>query len=145
MSRPNFLVLMLYLLPDSLFMSIGSVIRTEGPHNDAWLRARGPPMMLPRRLLYDPCVSRRIILLLPQKVRGRYVTTRGDDLYNIIYRDRNLLYCREQDTRCGYLLLDGCKMSAQRRDSPYLLYITWRHRTLGRMEGASSDALFFWR
>lgn len=51
----------------------------------------------------------------------------------------------EQDTRCGYLLLDGCKMSAQRRDSPYLLYITWRHRTLGRMEGASSDALFFWR
>lgn len=34
---------------DSLFMSIGSVIRTEGPHNDAWLRARGPPMMLPRQ------------------------------------------------------------------------------------------------
>jgi len=33
----------------SLFMSIGSVIRTEGPHNDAWLRARGPPMMLPRQ------------------------------------------------------------------------------------------------
>ncbi|KAJ5390072.1 Protein mgr2 [Penicillium cataractarum] len=32
-----------------LFMSIGSVIRTEGPHNDAWLRARGPPMMLPRQ------------------------------------------------------------------------------------------------
>lgn len=36
-------------LDDSLFMSIGSVIRTEGPHNDAWLRARGPPMMLPRQ------------------------------------------------------------------------------------------------
>ncbi|OOO06977.1 Reactive oxygen species modulator 1 [Aspergillus oryzae] len=35
--------------PISLFMSIGSVIRTEGPHNDAWLRARGPPMMLPRQ------------------------------------------------------------------------------------------------
>jgi hypothetical protein len=34
---------------DSLFMSIGSVIRTEGPYNDAWLRARGPPMMLPRQ------------------------------------------------------------------------------------------------
>lgn len=33
----------------SLFMSIGSVIRTEGPYNDAWLRARGPPMMLPRQ------------------------------------------------------------------------------------------------
>lgn len=33
----------------SLFMSIGSVIRTEGPLNDAWLRARGPPMMLPRQ------------------------------------------------------------------------------------------------
>ncbi|KAJ5156065.1 hypothetical protein N7492_008868 [Penicillium capsulatum] len=32
-----------------LFMSIGSVIRTEGPRNDAWLRARGPPMMLPRQ------------------------------------------------------------------------------------------------
>ncbi|KKK22618.1 hypothetical protein P175DRAFT_0498264 [Aspergillus ochraceoroseus IBT 24754] len=32
-----------------LFMSIGSVIRSEGPHNDAWLRARGPPMMLPRQ------------------------------------------------------------------------------------------------
>ncbi|KAJ9206240.1 hypothetical protein DTO166G4_7455 [Paecilomyces variotii] len=32
-----------------LFMSIGSVIRNEGPHNDAWLRARGPPMMLPRQ------------------------------------------------------------------------------------------------
>ncbi|KAJ5601337.1 Protein mgr2 [Penicillium lagena] len=31
-----------------LFMSIGSVIRTEGPYNDAWLRTRGPPMMLPR-------------------------------------------------------------------------------------------------
>ncbi|KAJ5487056.1 Reactive oxygen species modulator 1 [Penicillium desertorum] len=26
-----------------LFMSIGSVIRSEGPQNDAWLRARGPP------------------------------------------------------------------------------------------------------
>lgn len=37
------------ILADSLFMSIGSVIRTEGPHNDAWLRARGPPMMLPRQ------------------------------------------------------------------------------------------------
>ena len=34
---------------NSLFMSIGSVIRTDGPHNDAWLRARGPPMMLPRQ------------------------------------------------------------------------------------------------
>ncbi|KAJ5944020.1 Reactive oxygen species modulator 1 [Penicillium verrucosum] len=32
-----------------LFMSIGSVIRSEGPQNDAWLRARGPPMMLPRQ------------------------------------------------------------------------------------------------
>ncbi|KAJ5773628.1 hypothetical protein N7457_008524 [Penicillium paradoxum] len=31
-----------------LFMSVGSVIRNEGPVNDAWLRARGPPMMLPR-------------------------------------------------------------------------------------------------
>ncbi|KAL2223163.1 reactive mitochondrial oxygen species modulator 1-domain-containing protein [Thermoascus aurantiacus ATCC 26904] len=30
------------------FMSIGSVIRTEGPYHEAWLRARGPPMMLPR-------------------------------------------------------------------------------------------------
>ncbi|KAJ5608886.1 reactive mitochondrial oxygen species modulator 1-domain-containing protein [Penicillium herquei] len=32
-----------------LFMSIGSVIRSEGPHNDLWLRAQGPPMMLPRQ------------------------------------------------------------------------------------------------
>ncbi|KAJ5239625.1 Protein mgr2 [Penicillium chermesinum] len=40
--------LTLSLFP-SLFMSIGSVIRTEGPHNDAWLRARGPPIMLPRQ------------------------------------------------------------------------------------------------
>ncbi|OQD77785.1 hypothetical protein PENDEC_c002G04233 [Penicillium decumbens] len=32
-----------------LFMSIGSVIRSEGPHNNAWLRARGPPLMLPRQ------------------------------------------------------------------------------------------------
>lgn len=38
----------------SLFMSIGSVIRTEGPHNDAWLRARGPPMMLPRQDPFRP-------------------------------------------------------------------------------------------
>lgn len=38
----------------SLFMSIGSVIRTEGPHNDAWLRARGPPMMLPRQSPLGP-------------------------------------------------------------------------------------------
>lgn len=38
----------------SLFMSIGSVIRTEGPHNDAWLRARGPPMMLPRQSPFRP-------------------------------------------------------------------------------------------
>ena len=30
-------------------MSIGSVIRTDGPHNDAWLRARGSPIMLPRQ------------------------------------------------------------------------------------------------
>jgi hypothetical protein len=35
--------------PYRLFMSIGSVIRSEGPVNDAWLRARGPPMMLPRQ------------------------------------------------------------------------------------------------
>lgn len=33
----------------SLFMSIGSVIRSEGPYNDAWKRARGPPIMLPRQ------------------------------------------------------------------------------------------------
>lgn len=33
----------------SLFMSIGSVIRSEGPRNDLWLRAQGPPMMLPRQ------------------------------------------------------------------------------------------------
>ncbi|KAJ5903048.1 hypothetical protein N7504_005431 [Penicillium tannophilum] len=32
-----------------LFMSIGSVIRSEGPRNDLWLRAQGPPMMLPRQ------------------------------------------------------------------------------------------------
>lgn len=38
----------------SLFMSIGSVIRTDGPHNDAWLRARGPPMMLPRQSPFRP-------------------------------------------------------------------------------------------
>ncbi|EYE98139.1 MGR2/ROMO1 family protein [Aspergillus ruber CBS 135680] len=37
-----------------LFMSIGSVIRTDGPHNDAWLRARGPPMMLPRQSAFRP-------------------------------------------------------------------------------------------
>ena len=30
-------------------MSIGSVIRTEGPYNNAWLRAQGPPIMLPRQ------------------------------------------------------------------------------------------------
>jgi len=38
------------LIPASIsfFMSIGSVIRTEGPYHEAWLRARGPPMMLPR-------------------------------------------------------------------------------------------------
>lgn len=35
--------------PYRLFMSIGSVIRSEGPVNDAWLRARGPPMMFPRQ------------------------------------------------------------------------------------------------
>lgn len=40
--------------PSSLFMSIGSVIRTEGPRNDAWLRARGPPMMLPRQNAFRP-------------------------------------------------------------------------------------------
>ncbi|KAN0069881.1 Reactive mitochondrial oxygen species modulator 1 domain containing protein [Elaphomyces granulatus] len=32
-----------------LFMSIGSVIRTEGPYHDAWLRAHGRPIMLPRQ------------------------------------------------------------------------------------------------
>ncbi|BDD59980.1 subunit of TIM23 translocase complex [Monascus purpureus] len=32
-----------------LFMSIGSVIRSESPYHDAWIRARGPPMMLPRQ------------------------------------------------------------------------------------------------
>ncbi|CAI7585114.1 hypothetical protein N7509_008713 [Penicillium cosmopolitanum] len=37
-----------------LFMSIGSVIRTDGPRNDAWLRARGPPMMLPRQSPLKP-------------------------------------------------------------------------------------------
>ncbi|KAL1975540.1 hypothetical protein VTN31DRAFT_3932 [Thermomyces dupontii] len=32
-----------------LFMSIGSVIRTEGPYHEAWRRAHGRPMvMLPR-------------------------------------------------------------------------------------------------
>jgi hypothetical protein len=30
-------------------MSIGSVIRTEGPYHDAWLRAHGRPIMLPRQ------------------------------------------------------------------------------------------------
>jgi len=32
-------------------MSIGSVIRTEGPpiSHQAWARARGPPMMVPRQ------------------------------------------------------------------------------------------------
>ncbi|PGH09874.1 hypothetical protein AJ79_05601 [Helicocarpus griseus UAMH5409] len=36
------------------FMSIGSVIRTEGPVGsyEAWARARGPPMMIPRQ--YHP-------------------------------------------------------------------------------------------
>lgn len=43
-----------YLTMNSLFMSIGSVIRTDGPHNDAWLRARGPPMMLPRQSAFRP-------------------------------------------------------------------------------------------
>jgi hypothetical protein len=42
------------LLIFRLFMSIGSVIRTEGPRNDAWLRARGPPMMLPRQSPLKP-------------------------------------------------------------------------------------------
>lgn len=60
----------------------------------------------------------------------------------IISTGMGTLYRREQDTRYGNLLLDGCKMSAQRRDSSYIMYITWRHRTLGRIEGASSDALF---
>ncbi|KAL1986378.1 hypothetical protein VTN96DRAFT_6457 [Rasamsonia emersonii] len=31
-----------------LFMSIGSVIRTEGPYHEAWRRVHGTPMMLPR-------------------------------------------------------------------------------------------------
>ncbi|KAJ5989328.1 hypothetical protein N7481_004538 [Penicillium waksmanii] len=30
------------------------VIRTDGPRNDAWLRARGPPMMLPRQSPLKP-------------------------------------------------------------------------------------------
>lgn len=60
----------------------------------------------------------------------------------IISTGMGTLYCREQDTRYGNLLLDGCRMSALRRNSPYNMYITWRHRTLGRMEGASTDALF---
>lgn len=29
-------------------MSIGSVIRTEGPYHEAWRRVHGSPMMLPR-------------------------------------------------------------------------------------------------
>lgn len=52
-AMPRNLVLMISRY-DSLFMSIGSVIRTDGPHNDAWLRARGPPLMLPRQSPFRP-------------------------------------------------------------------------------------------
>jgi len=34
-----------------MFMSIGSVIRTDGPYSDAWRQVRGPPKIMPREYL----------------------------------------------------------------------------------------------